>query len=73
MKKNKSVKLIGKKQIILLVLGLCVGLGLFIRHSYEQKGYISGIDVASIIFSTILGIVIFSVMAWWGNRPEKKD
>jgi len=71
MNQNKPVKLFGKKQIILIGLALCAGLGLFIHRSYEQKGYISGIDITSMMLTAITAIGIFSAMAWWANKPEK--
>ena len=67
----KSTKLFNWRHGILVGLALCAGIALFSYRMYSSKGYISRVDIACIIFASLMSIAVFATVAWWANRPEK--
>ena len=73
MKDKKPTKLFSWREGIVIGIGVCGGVTLFIYRSYTRKGYIDKVEIGSMIFAMLMCIGICVGVAWWGNRPEKED
>jgi len=56
-----------------MILAIVVGVGWYAYRYYRQKGRIDGVLIFSAVTSLVIGIAIVAIMAWWANRPERKD
>jgi|GEM_PF-2838708 len=68
-KKPEKVKLFTRGKIIISILAVCIGVGIYAFKYYSQKGYVDSTLVISVIFSLVIGMAIIAIMAWWANKP----
>ncbi len=70
---SNGVKLVTAKKLAIMILAIVVGVGWYAYRYYRQKGRIDGVLIFSAVTSLVIGIAIVAIMAWWANRPERKD
>ena len=68
---GKQIKLVGRRQIIMMVVALCVGVGLGFPLMYSLNGHLGAYEVFVPLAVGVLGLSIIGVMVWYANKPEK--
>jgi len=72
-KNSKKIKLVSGKNIILMILAVCIGLGWYAYKYYVQNGQIDIILIFSVIVGLIICMGTILGITWWANKSEKED
>jgi hypothetical protein len=68
---KQQIKLVGRRQIILMVVAVCAGVGLGFPLMFSLKGHLGTTEVAAMVCAGVLGLSIVGFMAWYANKPQK--
>ena len=71
--KKSQIKLFTWKYGIIMSVVTLAGIGLGMYTIYERKGSLDRGDFLTAIFSLLFAAAIFTSIAYYGNRPEKRE
>ncbi len=71
--KKSQIKLFTWKHTIWAGVAVIAGIGLGVYMIYSEKGYLTKVEITSIIVATVLTITLISGVAYYANRPEKGE
>lgn len=67
------IKLFTAKTWAAMLTALLAGSSLPLYREYRATGMVKVSSLVISLITFLVGVAICSVVAWWGNRPEKGD